>query len=388
MSLFNFLFVLYAVPHIFFGVDIVNMPIEEGRVFLAQVLWQIGLMLVVMTLWLSKAARASLGRSSPVGLFESVYRPKAAAVFYALMLIILIAVLFFIKGDIIYGGEDSYIRYAENLRSVSGLPEYLLVLFFLSALLRRNGLQKAVWYIVLLIFSIKVFLLGFRITLLMSSLLALWFSGVKLSPARLITVFIFGFFMFSILGLLKTRVDFDFILSGLFFEMQNGNLVSHHGNVLWASSVILELLHNGYIDLYQRLDFLFFLIINTLVPSSVIPKLTGTDRPSDWLQALAPTGGGVHAATFAYLTMGVFGVVLISSYFGAAGALALSRRRGLLIDAIRCWFLMTLVTFPRWISYDIGNFLFRLPIYASIGYVMIVLSVRAAGGRQRAGLDA
>jgi hypothetical protein len=64
------------------------------------------------------------------------------------------------------------------------------------------------------------------------------------------------------------------------------------------------------------------------------------------------------------------------------------RRRGLLIDEIRCWFLMTLVTFPRRISYDIGNFLFRLPIYASIGYVMIVLSVRAVGGRQRAGLDA
>jgi hypothetical protein len=382
MLLFNLMFVVYAIPHVFFDVSLASMPMPEGRFFLTQVLWQINLMLVVIMLWWVAYSPKHSVVESFTDIFNKMKIPKAPIIFYGLMFVTLVCI-FFIKGSIIYGVENSYNRYVENLSEGNGLSEYLLVLFFLSALLCKSSFQKYIWYLIFFLFSIKLFFLGLRVSMLMGIILALWFTEMRFSFGKVVLTFLLGFFVLSFIGLLKVTEDPAYILSSLFYEMHGDYVVSHHGNVLWGSSDILGLLKAGVIDFQGRMDLLFYFILNSVTPSSLVTALQGGQNFAVSLQASGYTSGGGHATTYAYISMGIAGIILFSSLFGAAGTLSLSKSKGFLVNAVRCWFLMTLVTFPRWLSYDIGNFFFRLPLYTAIGYLLIVFVDDTMRSRKR-----
>jgi hypothetical protein len=374
LLLFNLLFVIYAIPHIFFGVNIVSMEIEKGLPFLTQVLWQISLFISVFCFVLKLGGGLNAtGGASYVQVLNRINMPFSSVLFYVIGFFILIAIIFLIRGDVIYAHESTYQAYYNNLRKISGLPEYLLILFFLSACLARGRFKRGVWYVIWAVYSIKMTLLGLRVPVLMSSILAFWFLGVRISIGKTVGLFIAGFIIFSVLGLIKETQSSEYIMESLLFETHDGNLVTHHGNVLWASTVMLDLLDSGEIDLNRRASLLGYQLMSSIVPSKIVDALLEMTPLSVWLQSEGYSSGGGHFTTLIYISSGTLGIVLMAILFAKAGLIALSPSKGMAESVIRSWFLMTLITFPRWISYDFSNFFFRLPIYVAIGFLLIKL---------------
>jgi hypothetical protein len=367
--LFNFLVTFYAIPHFFFEVSIVNIPARDGLPYLTQALWNSGLFFSVFMVWLTSIKRDNRIDHAFTRIVSKLQFPKSPVIFNILISIILVATTFGIRGAFVLGVDDGYSSYVDNLQGASGLQEYLLVLFFISGALIKTRLQKIVWFIVLAIFVVKLSLVGLRIVALMGLLLGLWFSGARVSIKQTIIVFVSGFFLMSLLGLLKSG---SFDLANLFFELHGDNFVSHHGNVLWASTAMLQLIDRGVIDFSIRFDLLAYYSLNSLIPSGLLQEFFGQSYFGSWLQENGYTSGGGHAATYLYVAGGSLSIVLVSSLWGFAFKVATSSNTSSPAVFLRCLFLMTLITFPRWISYDIGNFLFRLPIYTSLITVFII----------------
>jgi len=380
--LFNLLFAAYAVPHLFFDVDVVSTPITVARPFLAQFFWLNALFTGVVGLWLGTAPLAH----GPLQSFRFVGRgplyPRFDFMFWLLCASLLLLTLVAVKGQVVIGVEGGYQTYTENLAKGSGIQEYMLVPFFWSALLMRTRLQRIVWYVILALFFIKLSLIGYRIVALMGFLMGAWFIGAGLTLRKLILSFVIGYIAFSILGLLKGALQGEAILTSIFVETHGDSLVSHHGNVLWASTALLRLIDDGTIDLYRRIDLFLYYSANSLIPSAALQNALGEAYLGVWLQESGYTSGGGHIAVFSYVAAGLPGVIGIASLLGG-GIRALCRTPSTPLQAsAQCWVMMVLVLFPRWMSYDLGNFFLRLPIYALIGYLIYYFGSRSAAPKQ------
>lgn len=377
--LFNALFFFYAVPHFFFDVSIVQISVADGLPYLTQVLWTISLFVAVLMVWVDAA---HVQRNRAVTFLEMVgflMLPKSALIFYFLLFVLLVATIFGVRGAVVLGVDGGYDAYVENLVSASGLQEYLLVLFFISGAMIKSGMQRFLWRCVLAFFVVKLSLVGLRIVALMGILAGLWFSDLNLSFKRTVWLFFLGFLLMSVLGLLKGG---GFEVENVIFEIHGDSLVSHHSNVLWASTAILRLIDAETIDFFRRIDLLFYYMINTIVPSGLIQSVFGVPYFGSWLQQQGYSSGGGHAAIYLYVVGGPVAVVLSASLIGLSYKVGISSNQSLAVHFLRAWFMMLLITFPRWISYDIGNFLFRLPIYAALLSIFLILLGRT-GSRYR-----
>jgi hypothetical protein len=370
--LFNFLFCIYSIPHVWFEVDLVSIPIKEGLPFLTQCNWIIALFISCLTLWISKDTKKRIETISYTKLCDRQQILKAPEVFYLLLVATILVIIFGIRGNVVLGIEGGYDVYMNNLSGGSGIQEYLLVPFFVAGLLIRTRFQRILWYIVISFFIIKLSLLGLRVVALMGMIMALWFSRIDISFKRMVYFFVFGYIIVSFLGLLKGGMGSEEVLTSLFFEMHGESVVSHHSNVLWASSAMLKLIDLGVIDVYRRSELLFYYLANTLIPSGFLQGSLGQISLGSWLQEKGYSSGGGHAAVYSFVAAGIPGVLVFSSLLGWSINRSISTKSDILSNGIRCWVMMTFITFPRWISYDIGNFYFRLPLYAAIVFIFLV----------------
>lgn len=381
--LFNSLFSLYSIPHVFFQIDVMSLPTNEGLPLLTQTNWVIALFVSTLMLWVSSIDQERSPYRDFNGIKTSLRLPNAPGLFYLGLGIIALATHVGIRGAVVVGVEGGYSIYVENLQAASGLQEYLLVPFLLTGLLAKSRFQKFLWYLVLAFFVVKLLLLGLRVVALMGVLTGFWFLGLQWTFRRLLLLFFFGYIAFSFLGLLKGALTSEQLLTSLFFELHGDGLVSHHSNVLWASSVMLGLIDDGLIDPYRRAELLIYMTANAMIPSGILQSALDTAYFGSWLQEMGYTSGGGHAAVFALVAGGVPGVVALASLLGWAVRRSLSADSEVLTGAIRCWLLLAMITFPRWISYDIGNFFFRLPIYAAILYLMLIMLAKTSGQSAR-----
>jgi hypothetical protein len=371
--MFNSLFSLYAIPHVFFGVDVMTLPVRDGLPLLTQATWVIALFVSTLMAWVSTVDTSRRAYQDFSGMRSLLAPPDAPSFFYLGLAIIALATHFGVRGSIVVGVEGGYSLYVENLQRASGLQEYLLVPFLITGLLIKNRFQRILWYLVLAFFVTKLLLLGLRVVALMGVLTGFWFLGLKWTLRRFLFLFVFGYVLFSLLGLIKGSLSTEQLVASLFFELHSENLVSHHNNVLWASSVMLDLINKGTVDFYQRAELFFYIAANSVIPSGVLQSVLGAPYFGSWLQEMGYTSGGGHAAVFAYVAGGVPAVIALASLLGWAVRRSLSTYSGVGTAAIRCWLMLAMITFPRWLSYDIGNFFFRLPIYAAVLFVMLLV---------------
>ncbi len=369
--LFNFLFCLYLIPNFFFEVDIVTLNIGEGLPYLSQSLWVISLFLSTLALWISGLNKSASQVAPYPDLMSKIDFPKSDGIFYILMALLFLVTLFGIRGNIVLGADDGYQKYIDNLQNASGLQEYMLVPFFVSAFFIRSRIQKIIWFAVLFIFISKLTLIGLRIVALMGMVMAVWIYGLRINFRTLVLSFIFGYIFVSFLGLLKGGVSSEDIAGSLIFEMHGDTVVSHHSNVMWASSVMLKLIDENVIDFSRRLDLFIYYLGNTIIPSSILQSAFDQPYMGTWLQDSGQSSGGGHAAVYAFVAGGACGVIGLASILGWAVRRSVSAKRDVVSQYTRCWLMLVLITFPRWISYDIGNFFFRLPIYAVLMFGFI-----------------
>lgn len=368
ITLFNLLFNLYAFPYIFLQINLVSLGNKEAVPFLTQVLWIISLFWATFCLSL----QASVKNKNSYGFTDfqkTLNIPKSDAIFIPLVILAVFCGIFLIKGEVVIGVEGGYSAYTENLQQSSGIQEYLIIPLLLAGLTAKSTTRRILLYIVCTGIAVKLSLVGMRIVALMYLLLILWFLSPKLSWKSIIAGFFLGFIAFSILGLLKNAVTFDEMLASIFFEVHGDTVVSHHGNVLWASSTMLKLIDEGILDISIRLQLLTYYIFNTIVPSGILQH--NIQNLSGWLQDSGYTSGGGHAAVFTYVAGTSLGTIAFACIFSKICNVALAGKESIANDCLRIWYMMIMITFPRWISYDLGNFFFRLPIYAIVAYIVI-----------------
>lgn len=362
---FNLLFFIYSLPYIFFGLDMFDLPNSTAQVYLCKALW-LNALFTSAVMFASNLSLLSKPHSfAAVALRLRV--PHSNAVFSALLIGIVLITFTLIKGGIVVGSDSGYSDYIDNLDANSGIAEYMLVIIFVSFLFAQGRIQRFAWRIVVLVFIVKLALIGFRVVALMASLAFLWSFNVNLRAKSLIIIFVAGFFLFSFLGIIKEgQYSIDDIFNSLLFAMHGENAVSHHINVVWASSKLILLVDQDVIDIYRRIYFFFYLMINALVPASLIIDLSGQPYLGTWLQQSGNSSGGGHISAFLFVAGGSPLVLAFGFLYGLIIKFALSNRDGQVLTFVRAFFLMSLLTFPRWVSYDIGNFLLKLPLYAAL----------------------
>lgn len=368
--LFNLLFYVYAFPHIWLDLDLVSASSDEVAGYLVQALWIVSLFVISIVFWIWSGSPHFISSTTISAMVRRLDLPKADWLFYTVFLISTALVLWGIRGRVVFG-EGGYDAYIENLQVTSGLPEYMLVLLLFAALLIRKRIHFLLWLLLLSVFVLKLAVLGFRVVALMGMVMGLLFSRVDLTAGRILAIFVGGFCIGSVLGLLKNGLSAEQILSSLLFEVQDGGVVSHHTNVLWASTVVLQLIDGGMLDFSRRALLGIHWALNAVLPSRFLHSVLGERYLAAWLQEMGYTAGGGHAAVFAYVAGGPLGVVLLGSLIGVVARISYSHCHGTFPGFVRCWLLMVYVTFPRWISYDVGNFLLRLPAYVGGLYLLL-----------------
>lgn len=365
--IFNSLFFLYSIPVIFFGFNLINYTSEEASYLLTQYFWIVALFLSSFLLGCGN----NKNNRSYLDIAKSLKIPDSDIIFYIFATILFFVTWQFITGSIVIGNNSSYSEYLDNLDSISGIPEYALLILFLSGAMATSSTRRCIWYALGLFFVIKTSLLGLRIVSLMGGLTMIWLSGFNPRGRYVFGLFIIGFLAFSALGLLKGGSGIGDDPMALLFETHGNNAVSHHINVNWASASMLDLINQGLIIFDQRLDLVVYYSFNTLVPSSLVKSAMGGGYLADWLQSNGYTSGGGHIAVYAFVAAGPFFVALLGWMFGAGLKNSQSSADTISAQFFRCWFLVILITFPRWISYDLGNFFFRLPIYGAVIYIFL-----------------
>lgn len=378
--LFNLIFNFYALPYIFFPINLVSLSSEQARPYLSQTLWIISLFWSTFSLFINKKNNAA----PHYGFAEfqkTISTPVSDTIFFSLIGLLLFSAIFLIKGEVVIGVEGGYSTYTQNLQHSSGIQEYLIIPLVIAGITAKDKLRRIILYITCAAIAAKLSLVGMRIVALMYFLLILWFISPKLTWKSILPGFFLGYTAFSALGLLKGSVNYEEIMTSLFFEMHGDTVVSHHGNVLWASSVMLKLINEGILDASTRFQLLIYYILNTFTPSGILQQ--AIPNLASWLQEAGYTSGGGHVAVFTYVAGGGFGTIFIAYIFAYLCNQALSEKRKLTTDCIRIWYMVVIITFPRWVSYDLGNFFFRLPIYAIIFFVAIHIANHAGLSTRR-----
>jgi hypothetical protein len=321
-------------------------------------------------------------------LTDSIPQIKSDSISIFVSIAIIVGCLFF-KGENIFASNNSYAAYVNNLTNENGLPEYLLIFVFLGLMIKT--VRRHTWLLSRLSFvfyAYNLIVMGYRVQLLMLFLLFFSFSiESKINKRLILPLFVVGFCAFSLLGYLKDGgLDESFMIQRVFFDDSPGFVLSHHTGVIYSSLAILANVDSGWISGYDKFMNGMGLFLNSVIPSGVVNSIIPQANMAIFVKSHAQTAGGVYApivfyTLFGYLGVYVFGVLVAALFFFASlksYSIPLSsidvpppfRRRKYFLSVAAVF---VFVTFPRWVSYDVGNFLFRLPIYLLIIIAFIEL---------------
>lgn len=364
---FCYLFPFYTLAYTNFGFSISDYSRFQTEYLFSQFLF-------VHSLFFSGIAIAIKSSKSVVYLSSSIKKYRNDYVFYASLIMILTGCFLF-RGVNIFTTSNPYEAYVNNLSVESGLPEYLLVIIFLSFLFKPPFKASSfVFFVVVSFYCYKLITLGYRVQFLMAFLLVFILLFEKfLKKYYALFCFFVGFIVFSSLGYLKDGGLNNFDLAHLIFDTSPGFVLSHHTGVIYSSLAILGNIELGLITLLDRLYSNLGILLNTLVPSGIVNTSIPQSNMSIYVKSLTDTAGGVyaplvfHVSFFPYVGPLLFGFLIgrLFTFSSNYSSFSLySENKFLNLSNLNGYYVTFIfATFPRWVSYDIGNFLFRLPLY-------------------------
>lgn len=272
----------------------------------------------------------------------------------------------------IFTAENAYEAYTSNLANESGLPEYLLVVIFIGLILKKTRIENWCFYGSVFFFFWRLIVSGYRVQLLMGlMLLGIYFWEHRLKPKWVGPSFAVAFLVGSALGYLKDGGFADFVPYRLIFDDSRGFVLAHHTAVIYSSMAVLGVDGNRIMPALGPLSSAFGLLLNVLVPSSMIVHWFPEFNIGMFIQRFTDTSGGMYAPVVFFYIFSYPGALvagfLLSRLYSSVIQPPFHRYRPLL----GVFALFTMVTFPRWVSYDVGNFFFRLPLYATIIYAFL-----------------
>lgn len=383
--IFNFyllLFSFYSIPTLFLGYNLVEMNNKIAVDYIIRCLCLLIFYLSVFNFAIKPKMYRNFQSGSFFEIMENFKPAHNIGVHVSMVFSVIVSLVFFIDGVLLLGNNATYENYINNLRGSNGAPEYTLILILLLRLSANTRFRKIIFILIVSCFIAKTTLIGFRIVGAMGIMLAISVLNVEFMRKNALLSLTIGFLIMSYLGLAKSGMTLNldnFML--LFIEVHDGKLVSHHGNVLWASAEVLMATEIGTIDYDMRLSSLLFHLLNTLIPSGLLRSF---DLPSLGviLQQERITSGGGLWLVFAFVDFGVVGVIITTFWpvFLFRKLLKL-QFTSMSLHVISIVGVMVVVLSFRWISYDFGNFLFRLPLYTGI-LISLMIAMSKIGTRR------
>jgi len=263
--------------------------------------------------------------------------------------------------------------YVENLEQGSGLPEYLIFLLCMVVFFSPERARTPLVAISASILTYKLVFMGYRVQALMLFILIYYiFIEHRIKTWMIVALIIIAFLGMSWFGYMKDgKADMDLV--ELIFDASNGFVLSHQTGVIYSSMTVLGAIDSGHFSVSERFWSFFGTSINFVVPSRLVRDLVPEFNVALYIQTLFQTAGGVLFTVAFYTWFGIAGPIGLGLLFGRIPAFAEKISRSTNASSI-FWgaFLFCLfVAFPRWVSYDIGNFMVRLPL--TIGLLTLLI---------------
>lgn len=368
------LFPFYCLSYSLFGLSISDYIVYQGENYFS-------LFLLVHVLFFCGVSLSTSNSGEMIYVSKFFPRFSNRIAFSLSSILILFGSLSF-RGENIFKSANPYLAYVNNLSVESGLPEYLLIVAILLFVFKPQGrLFDIVLISSLVIYAFKLITLGYRVQFLMLSLLVFSLKfEFYLKRHVAILIFFLGFFIFSVLGYVKDGGVENLLIENILFDTKSGFVLSHHTGVIYSSLAIIGALEEGIISIFDRFYSILGILLNSLIPSGIVNGIVPQSNMSIYVKNFTDTAGGVyapivfHVSMLPYLAPVVFGFFLgyIFQYKGR------HLNYGFNISTMNALYVIAIFsTFPRWVSYDVGNFLFRLPFYLLliISFYMLVVKL-------------
>jgi hypothetical protein len=312
----------------------------------------------------------------PVLLVDMVPRVRATGLGVILVAGI-IAASFTFGGQNIFDAQRTYSAYSQNVRDISGLPEYLIFALLAAFILLHRTQMRYLPLLAVAVLFYQFAILGFRVQILMLGLLPYFFYCEKwFTPFRMICGAIVGFAALSAYGYMKGG-DGHVDLVTLFFDDSRGFIISHQTGVLYSSMAIVGLIQEGAIDVADRAMSLAGVGINALVPSSLVTQIVPEYNWASLAQDHTLTAGGVLFTVAFYGWLSYIGPVICGLSVALVPSLS---RLGASVWPLGGALAALFVGFPRWVSYDVGNFMLRMPIWIALAFLLLTIARQPVSG--------
>lgn len=309
----------------------------------------------------------------PLDSYIEIRKKNNFIIFYINIFICLLIAIFSKSGENIFSSGGYGISEINNLGGFA-IGEYFLIFFFIAY--KYSGTSKFKSYILLttsFLYIIISLAYGLRNELIqLSILIFLLYFNDKKRKTLYITFIILGLYFSSLFSILRSDpISFmqnsflDNISLKNIFNNENEMYITHQGDVVHSSSRLINFRDNNIVSnsLIYSSSILFF--SSTIIPQKFLPEQSNM---AAYKQDEYPVGGGGNIFAFFYFWFSYPGVIVIACFIGAIFKFAPKY-----INAKYCtYFIIILVTFPRWFSYSPIN-LFKMSVYGLIIYFIFSL---------------
>lgn len=322
----------------------------------------------------------ALGVSIPSGLHNFKFDLKrygfeSRYLFVLLLIAGLLMIQFGIKGESLLEGSG----YGRGHSQKSTMHEYFILIYLLLLLVYppKSILAKICVNALFLIYSFKTLIFGGRVEVMEIVLLFLYFFWLfkrKINRAlffstALIVLYLNAFYSAiraNPLILLTSQASEVFNPVNLFFaKSDRPYLTSNEGDVLQASTRMLGLIQEGYLNSSNRIGAFFSYLFSWIVPTSLMPEYANL---ASYKQSLFSSGGGGLIGVYFFVWLGYAGPLLVGVFIGfIIKKLYVSKD-----TFFKVYGTSVLITFPRWYAYS-PIFLIKFCFYSIILYFIIRL---------------
>ena len=298
---------------------------------------------------------------------KDLLKPRNNVVIFSLLYLIMLAIIFSIKGSSVIGG--TYSTYIDNLEGQGGGIEYFYIFFVIAFFFTTKPILRNSLLILVIYYCFITITRGYRIQFVQMIILAfvLFFDG-KFKTLYMMIFSFFGFIVSEIVGLLKMMgsVSFEDMLA-LFEKSETGIIINNQTDVFYSSVVFLGLIKDGILSFGVRIWSAIGFVWNWFAPSSFVWKEA---RLPLFAHEYTTLGGGGLISAYFYVWFGYLGPLII----GYALAMLFNKTYSSEVKQnFKIVLILVLSLYPRWFAYDPGNFLMRFSIYVFVIYMGFII---------------
>lgn len=282
---------------------------------------------------------------------------------------VLLLIIVTSKGDNILGmAEGSYDAYMENLEKQGGTWEYFYIFYGTAFLFANDRPKKLLMTMIFLAYCYLSLIRGYRIQMIQMILLyfTLFLDGRFKTKLIVVMTFV-GLLTVEVYGIMKElggKIDISMIKD--FLESKDGVMLTNQTEVFYSSAAFLGAINDGILGYSNRVLSILGFLENVFIPSTYVLK---QGRVPEFISKYADIGGGGYVSAYFYVWFGLVGTIvagaLIAWLFNVMKTENGSNYKKMALIIVIC-------TTPRWFAYDPANFLFRLPIYTVVLYILLI----------------